>query len=623
MQVPNRQGFGLVALMLTALVLAGLATHARAEGIGYVAGSGFRAGELGVEAKRAFDLGVVDYDGDGILDVFTTNHMFRDSLLRGTGKGRFTDVFHEAGMAPTAAVPGFEDLGKVPEFDEPGIYIYMKANKKRPNIRIRTNDLSSVPGIDGRVEGKISVVFPRVKVKQRSRADVEVRTVAETRTEIDFTARDNARIVLRAHHIDLPFKIEVDKPMPLESVYLGSLAVEPAQRATAVSLGDRHGIAWADFDRDGGTDAFITSGGLSGNINRYRGVLSDELLLSGRDGLVNRTPGSGLKKGNCRGRESLPLDYNRDGRYDLFIGCRDNRPEFYKGRGDGSFKDISNRVRRLGRGGTAYRFVDLDNNGRPELIEGRKEQLRVWRVKGSGRLALSQAVTARNSNKNVDEIAPGDFDNDGDLDLFVASSSDNTLLVNRGGRLDARHPASAGLPANHSFSASWVDFNNDSKLDLHTLPQGLYKGSGKRFRKTGLARTAKGLRFGRASWFDADGDGRRDLALIAQRGTNPFPNVKFSVNDRSRAQRWLELDLLGPQGNRQALGARVSLKAGKRKLHQWVGQNDGARYGQGHYRLYFGLGKKRVAKQVKVIWSDGKRTKLGKVGSNQLLRIRR
>ncbi len=411
--------------------------------------------------------------------------------------------------------------------------------------------------------------------------------------------------------------------MPLENVYLGSLAVEPPSRKEKMSLGDRHGIAWADFDRDGGTDAFITSGGLSGNINQYRGVLSDELLLSSNKGLINETRGSGLKKGSCRGRESLPLDYNRDGRYDLFVGCREGLPQYYKGRGNGRFKNVSSRVRKLGRGGTAFRLLDLDNDGRPELVEGRKDALRVWRLKSSGALELMQSVPARNSNKNVDEIAPGDLDNDGDLDLFVASSSDNTLFVNRGGRLSATNPAAVGLPGKGSFSASFVDFNNDSKLDLHTLPQGLYKGSGKRFRKTGLARTAKGLRFGRASWFDANGNGRRDLALIAQRGTNPFPNVKFSVNDRSRARRWLELDLVGPRGNRQAIGARVSLRAGNRKLTQWVGQNDGARYGQGHYRLYFGLGAKRVAKRVKVTWPDGKRTRLGKVASNQIKTIRR
>jgi hypothetical protein len=584
--------------------------------------AGFRTEPLEVERKRAFDLGVVDHNGDSRLDLYTTNHMFRDSLLQASDEG-YIDAYNSSGFAPNPELPGIEDLVRRPTIDEPGLYLFMRAGDRRPHIRIATKNLALIPGLEGgTASGRISVIYPKVKVRRQINASVQVRRVSRTRTAIDFEANANARIVLRPNHIDLPFEVKIDGPLPPERIYLGPRAVPASERRFQITLGDRHGVAWGDYDGNGATDAMITNGGLSGRARSLPRARNDELLLRDGERLVDATEASGVRKGSCRGREAASVDYDSDGILDLFLGCRGGRPRLFSGRGDGTFDEVRGGMRPLGNSGTASRWVDLDADGRPELLQAGQAYLRVWSVDRSGRARLRQRIETRNSNKNVEAIAPGDFDNDGDLDLFVAGPTGNTLLVNRGDRrLRARNPAAVGLPAQSGVGASWVDYDNDSRLDLFTAPDGLFRNRGARFRRTGKLRINDSPRFARGTWFDGDGDGRRDLALLVERGRGLFPLASLTRNRSGAKNHWLELDLVGPQGNREAVGARVELRVGKRRLTQWVGQNDGSRFGQGHYRLYFGLGRFERARRVTVHWPNGGRTQLGTIGADRLRTI--
>jgi hypothetical protein len=63
------------------------------------------------------------------------------------------------------------------------------------------------------------------------------------------------------------------------------------------------------------------------------------------------------------------------------------------------------------------------------------------------------------------------------------------------------------------------------------------------------------------------------------------------------------------------------VKAGKLHRWQWVGQNDDSAHSQGHYRLYFGLAKRKRIQQLVVQWPDGQRTRLGPLKANRLLEV--
>src|SRR5918995_6530516 len=77
--------------------------------------------------ERSFtldDLGVTDYDGDGDLDVFTTNHLSTQLLLANDGGGAFEDRLTDAGLNQTPGVPGWEDEPSEPSTEEAGLYLF-------------------------------------------------------------------------------------------------------------------------------------------------------------------------------------------------------------------------------------------------------------------------------------------------------------------------------------------------------------------------------------------------------------------------------------------------------------------------------------------------------------------
>ena len=96
---------------------------------------------------------------------------------------------------------------------------------------------------------------------------------------------------------------------------------------------------------------------------------------------------------------------------------------------------------------------------------------------------------------------------------------------------------------------------------------------------------------------DVDGDGWPDLLVVG-----PGEPPSLFVN-RCGATGWLTVDLLGPAGNSQGFGARVTVEAGdrviSRELHALRAQ------GQGPSELHFGLGDVQVADRVTVLWPDG------------------
>jgi hypothetical protein len=81
------------------------------------------------------------------------------------------------------------------------------------------------------------------------------------------------------------------------------------------------------------------------------------------------------------------------------------------------------------------------------------------------------------------------------------------------------------------------------------------------------------------------------------------------------------VELVGPDGAYPTLGASVLVRIERRGQTQWVGQNEGSRYSQGHYRLYYGLGDANHADLVKVTWPNGSIQRLRDVPADQLLHV--
>src|ERR1700719_1568413 len=94
------------------------------------------------------DIGVVDANGDDWLDIFTTNHNYRQDLLIPNGKGGYIDTLSTWGLDQNLEFPGSEITLTAPEVDKPGVYLYWKG---RRIFTIRTHKIKEV----GRLQAKL------------------------------------------------------------------------------------------------------------------------------------------------------------------------------------------------------------------------------------------------------------------------------------------------------------------------------------------------------------------------------------------------------------------------------------------------------------------------------------
>jgi hypothetical protein len=173
-----------------------------------------------------------------------------------------------------------------------------------------------------------------------------------------------------------------------------------------------------------------------------------------------------------------------------------------------------------------------------------------------------------------------DYDNDGNLDIFVANGN-----------------------AHHEYPEEDVLARNDGTGTFSDVaPQ-----SGAYFRQKYVGR---GATFG-----DYDNDGDLDL-LVVNLGDSP----RLLRNDRGNQNRWLMVDARLPNGKSTAIGARITIKTGEQTQLQDIIPVTGY-LSQADCRAHFGLGKTRQVDEVVVRWPDGSTTRLTDVSGGQILTV--
>ena len=614
------------------------------------------------------DIGVVDANGDDWLDIFTSNHNYRQNLLVADGKGGYRDVLSAWGLDQSLEFPGFEIALNVPKIEAPGLYMYWKSRRIFTLRSYKIKDLGQVhikletySPID-RYEGSGFVV--------EAPAGLGSPTKSMTKTDIGLTTQGDGELDMEIETPGTPFEMQLDGTLPLSSIYIGLQKVSPRSRQFELDFQDRHGWAWADYNDDGVMDAFISRGALAGQLlslpSSLENGIQDELIVSQGPGKYrNIVRDVGIEKRGCSGRKVNWVDFDRDGLLDLFVNCQD-RGNIYAKRGypkqlyhqlpDKRFVDVAADV---GLGLPEHEVIDFawfdaDNDGYIDLLTYEDTGFYLYRNhegKSFAREFIGRGKFARADNPHLKGIAEeywfvdgklavADFRGMGRFDVFCASKTGNALLLNDGnGHFTMVDPATVGLPE-ESATASWVDFDNSGSLDLYLLPQGLFRQRpDHRFEATGLLTFAPYKYMAAiATWADLDNDGRRDLLLARLANFSQWrwweklvhrdPEDRFSWNIGAyrnvvaNANHWLELRLVGRPGNPQAIGARVTLRTPNGEQLQQVGLNDGAFFSQGHYRLYFGLGPHARGVALTIRWPDGQVQELPNIEVDKLRVIR-
>lgn len=433
------------------------------------------------------------------------------------------------------------------------------------------------------------------------------------------------------------------------------------------------GAAAADFDNDGWTDLYVTNYGQNVLFrNNGDGTFSDVTQEAG-------VGGGNWSTGAAWG------DYDSDGFLDLYVARYvdfdpDRTPRkgsdstcryrgipvacgprglpgladiLYHNNGDTTFSDVTVEagIHDPGYYGFTVLWLDYDEDGRQDIFvanDGTPNFL--WRNEGRGRFTNVGAESGVAYNENGLEQAcmgasAGDFDNDGDIDLFVTNfaEDDNTIYSNDGDGFFSDVTVGVGLAGRSWLELGWgaglVDFDNDGWKDIfvangHIYPEvkrllmdsgylqklqmfrnlhgetfiEISSNLGPDFRKR---RSARGASFG-----DLDNDGCVDVVI---NNLDSSPSVILNHCDASRT--WATLQLQGVRSNRDAIGALVKVysETGIQTSqlipnHGYVGTSD--------KRLSFGLGGAGHIDKVEIIWPSGVRQVVHSPPTNQILTIK-
>lgn len=594
-------------------------------------GQVFRSGVLNLEDFRLFDLGIADLDADGSLDVYTSNHSARQSFLLNDGNGNFaSNGLSALKLDQASEFPGLEDASDAPSVDVPGLYIYWQNS----TLIFRANHTADAGGMSGE-----ATFFPEIQVTADSGFDFTTlkhtlpNGVEQTVLKFVTLANEGQMQVtpLPIPSVGSPIAFELDQGVDLSRVFIGHQKLNPKSYEFQLQLKDRHGLVWFDYNDDGRLDVYMSRGGNRGESDIYPVELTvDEFFINGATGFEPlSTTSLGFVKEGCPARQVGAADYNWDGRLDVYIVCARGEPNqlFMQGM-DGTFGSAAVDAGLAFRDDGYFAWFDADNDGDTDHF---------WAGTGEYRLHVNQEGSFErrllvNTDDRAVKLTLGDFDQNGYADIYAASKATSYLFRNDQGALIPVDPGTVGLPVS-ALTGQWVDYDNDGLLDLFTVPGGLFRQLPDRsFEATGLLQLVvekADLREARASWFDANGDGYRDVIVSvrvdAEDGIGAESSriwfSEYFLNDMAGTNNWLAVQLVGRPGNRESIGAAVQVTASGNTYSQQVGWAEGGQFSQGHYRLYFGLGAEDAAVSVKVTWPNGTIQEISQVTPNQILML--
>src|SRR5215471_9573792 len=390
------------------------------------------------------------------------------------------------------------------------------------------------------------------------------------------------------------------------------------QKAGVGDRGFSTSAVWFDYDNDGKLDLFVcnyvdwaidkdlycTLDGKNKSYctpESYKGQSPTLYHNKGNGTFEDVTKQAGLYDPACKSLGVALLDFDDDGKIDLFVSNDTQPNKLYKNNGNGTFTDVAVSAgvafseAGTARAGMGVDAADYDGSGRQSLIIGNfsNEMMALYHNEGTG-LFIDEGPTSTIGKATLLTLTFGcfffDYDLDGLLDIVAIDG----------------HVAD--------------DINSVQPKVTYAEPPHLFRNVGQR--KFEEITSKVGSAFGRpivgrgAAYADFDNDGDLDLLIT----TNNGPAYLFR-NDGGNQNNFLRVKAIGTVSNRDAIGAKVSVKlASGAELHNMV--RGGSSYcSQSELAVTFGLGKSDKVSRVEVTWPSGRKDTLTDVIANQLVTI--
>lgn len=325
------------------------------------------------------------------------------------------------------------------------------------------------------------------------------------------------------------------------------------------------GATWADYDNDGDLDCFVATWWNQKNL----------LFNNNGNGTFTRIMTGLIVTENTYSEAASWGDYDQDGFLDIYV-CNSAvvlQNPFYRNNGDGTFTKITTGPQSTDGGKSRVGvWGDYDNDNDIDLFVANEDNQNdnFYRNNGDGTFFKITGMPPANGGRSSFSASWGDIDNDLDLDLLVANwGQDEQLYINNGDGTFT--PRSSGAPiadAGFSVSSSFADVDNDGDLDLFVTNAFndffdydffyLNDGAGN-FTRNMTDTIATDPGWSYGCAFgDIDKDGDLDLAVAKCFDANE-KNSLF-MND-GNSNHWISITCVGVESNRSAIGAVVKIKA--------------------------------------------------------------
>jgi len=426
----------------------------------------------------------------------------------------------------------------------------------------------------------------------------------------------------------------------------------------------------ADYDSDGDVDLYV--GSYDPATSTYKHYLFNNEMSRFKD--VSEE--AGLKHSGKESSASF-ADFDNDGFLDLYI-VKESGDILYRNAGKGVFEDVTGKTLIGSKtGGNKALFFDMDHDGDLDLYETRSNSNLMFRNNGDGTFQeQSEKMGLSCLNANSRDAAFGDFDDDGDIDMFVVNeNATNKLFSNQRQGSFKDNTEESGLISNGgSGSVAVGDYNNDGFLDLfitslsggnHELFRNKGNGSFERVKNSKEMFSAlQKVKAYDAKFFDFDNDGFQDLIIAGESeekggrgiflyhndGKGNFEDVSRLLPDEPKSGRQIalfdynndgDLDIViaglnggitllrndGGSNNHYVTMQLFGLRAGSAKNnHFGIGAKVEMRAGDLYQTLvvtdqniHFGLGNRSKADVIRITWTNGVPQNIFSPGTDQAL----
>jgi hypothetical protein len=388
------------------------------------------------------------------------------------------------------------------------------------------------------------------------------------------------------------------------------------------------GVLVADFDNDGDGDVYFVNGGFeSPQANR---ILRNDLDVSGVFTDVSGSAGAAAAVGKDFG--ATALDFDRDGRLDIFISTTDldDPCRLLRNQGDLVFADVSEAAGIVHEGHFRHCSAgDVDNDGWADIAVGNQSgPNRLYRNLANGTFEdVAPAAGVDSPTKNFGMVLE-DFDNDGWDDVYlpkyhIKPIGPSRLYVNPGRFPLIDVTESSGMTGQADMGHNTGDLDGDGYPEIYVgtgspgflmddvllkvVPAGplglsvidLSASSG--ITSMGPTR-CHGMAIG-----DYDGDGLVDVYVNngGPEGDPAMLQKTFLWRNDAPARAWFALHLVGVTSNGTAVGARCRVVTSSGRVIRRVVRVGSGFANTNSPRLHFGLDDGETVEDVEIAWPSG------------------